>query len=310
MRVGLDVAPIRLPRLPTHPRDRIGDHRPHRLDLVTRKPLAATAQSSRSGWETAAQPGHSWRSPGGRADDRWPEMRADRRPATHHRHHPARLGRLRGRSFPAAANCPASPGHVHRARRTQHLRQRQIPDVQPGELTGPQTGERGEHHRQRIDRVTLHPADVVGHGGDLGCGQRMGGERLGVGVGRPGTGHRCARVRGDGAVHHRHVEDAAQRLERVLDRRTKTAQHINCSRDAPPNSRDRRITRVRYGAIGSFVSRRARRPAACDSPASGRCCSPPALPDTFPAPPRGAPPRGRPSPCERPAARSRRGSQR
>ena len=39
MRVGLDVAPIRLPRLPTHPRDRIGDHRPHRLDLVTRKPL-------------------------------------------------------------------------------------------------------------------------------------------------------------------------------------------------------------------------------------------------------------------------------
>jgi hypothetical protein len=57
---------------------------------------------------------------------------------------------------------------------------------------------------------------------------------------------------GDGAVHHRHVEDAAQRLERVLDRRTKTAQHINCGRDAPPNSRDRRITRVRYGAIGSF----------------------------------------------------------
>jgi len=84
------------------------------------------------------------------------------------------------------------------------------------------------------------------------AGQRTGGERLGVGVGRPGTGHRCARVRGDGAVHHRHVEDAAQRLERVLDRRTKTAQHINCSRDAPPNSRDRRITRVRYGAIGSF----------------------------------------------------------
>jgi hypothetical protein len=41
-------------------------------------------------------------------------------------------------------------------------------------------------------------------------------------------------------------------VERVLDRRTKTAQHINCSRDAPPNSRDRRITRVRYGAIGSF----------------------------------------------------------
>ena len=90
------------------------------------------------------------------------------------RHHPARLGRLRGRSFPAAADCPASPGHVHRARRTQHLRQRQIPDVQPGELTGPQTGERGEHHRQRIDRVTLHPADVVGHGGDLGCGSADG----------------------------------------------------------------------------------------------------------------------------------------
>jgi hypothetical protein len=76
--------------------------------------------------------------------------------------------------FPSRRELPGESGSRSPSPPNKHLRQRQIPDVQPCELTGPQIGERGEHHHQRINRVTLHPPDVVGHGGDLGCGSADG----------------------------------------------------------------------------------------------------------------------------------------
>jgi hypothetical protein len=63
------------------------------------------------------------------------------------------------------------------------VRQRQITDVQPRQLTGAQTLERGEHHHKPVDRMPLQLGDVVGHRGDLGSGQPAGSERLGVGIG-------------------------------------------------------------------------------------------------------------------------------
>ena len=106
---------VQQPRLAGNARSAL-DHAPAGVRLVPRVhrrvPLVAAqgGQRGRDGWETAAQPGRSWRSPGGRADDRWPEVRADRRPATHQSAPPGATWPTSGSKFPSRRGLPGESG--------------------------------------------------------------------------------------------------------------------------------------------------------------------------------------------------------